>query len=363
MLADRVLAVIDEVERRGLAAIDSGPCGHRSTSGRWSSRCTRSSGWARMIIAWDEDVDRLVVEARSMTFDAGAGESAVREGEELDDEDIPDDAPIGPDVLRVRLTPFMAQQFARRANSVVAGGRPVCPYLRRCPRTDRPLLSPRLRRPGPLAVIQCRASTQVKEWSMRQTFKAHRGLPHRRARGDRPGCAGERSQRARSRCRRCWVATRARCWSPMRPVAGGSSSSSSRPARSSAPPTRTAPGRSWARSWTCSSKVNDPRQSGSNERGLLGLAFHPEYQANGRFYVNYTRAGSGGKNGDTVVAEYRRQSAGKADPSSAAHPDGGEPAGRQPQRRPHGLRARRAAVHRRSVTAAEPATPTATARS
>ena len=71
-----------------------------------------------LVIAWDEDVDRLIVEARSMTFDAGAGESAVRDSEDLDEDDIPDDAPIGPDVLRVRLTPFMAQQFARRANSV-----------------------------------------------------------------------------------------------------------------------------------------------------------------------------------------------------------------------------------------------------
>ncbi len=41
---------------------------------------------------------------------------------------------------------------------------------------------------------------------------------------------------------------------------------------------------------------------GGGERGLLGLAFHPDYASNGRFYVNYTRA----SDGDTVVAEYRR---------------------------------------------------------
>ena len=63
-------------------------------------------------------------------------------------------------------------------------------------------------------------------------------------------------------------------------------------------------------------RVNDPTQGGNNERGLLGLAFHPDYQRNGRFYVNYTRAGSGSKKGDTVVAEYRRATAGKADPAS-----------------------------------------------
>jgi glucose/arabinose dehydrogenase len=52
------------------------------------------------------------------------------------------------------------------------------------------------------------------------------------------------------------------------------------------------------------------------ERGLLGLAFHPRYRQNGRLYVNYTRAGSGAAEGDTVIAEYRRLDAGRADPSS-----------------------------------------------
>lgn len=38
------------------------------------------------------------------------------------------------------------------------------------------------------------------------------------------------------------------------------------------------------------------------ERGLLGLAFHPDYHHNGRFFVNYTRK----PDGATVVAEYHR---------------------------------------------------------
>jgi glucose/arabinose dehydrogenase len=37
------------------------------------------------------------------------------------------------------------------------------------------------------------------------------------------------------------------------------------------------------------------------ERGLLGLAFHPQYRANGRLFVNYTRR----PDGATVVAEYQ----------------------------------------------------------
>lgn len=36
------------------------------------------------------------------------------------------------------------------------------------------------------------------------------------------------------------------------------------------------------------------------EQGLLGLAFHPDYAGNGRFYVNYTN-----RTGATVIAEFR----------------------------------------------------------
>lgn len=37
------------------------------------------------------------------------------------------------------------------------------------------------------------------------------------------------------------------------------------------------------------------------EQGLLGLAFHPQYSANGRFFVDYTRQ----PDGATVISEYR----------------------------------------------------------
>ncbi|MHC4414980.1 MAG: PQQ-dependent sugar dehydrogenase [Planctomycetota bacterium] len=42
-----------------------------------------------------------------------------------------------------------------------------------------------------------------------------------------------------------------------------------------------------------------PNISGNDERGLLGLAFHPDYQNNGFFYVNYTNLAS-----DTVIRRY-----------------------------------------------------------
>lgn len=52
--------------------------------------------------------------------------------------------------------------------------------------------------------------------------------------------------------------------------------------------------------------------SNSNEQGLLGLAFHPQYGENGRFFVNYTD-----KNGDTVIARFQVSSdPNAADPNS-----------------------------------------------
>lgn len=49
------------------------------------------------------------------------------------------------------------------------------------------------------------------------------------------------------------------------------------------------------------------------EEGMLGLAFHPDYAANGRFYVSLTNLA-----GDTEIREYRRSATdpGRADPAS-----------------------------------------------
>jgi glucose/arabinose dehydrogenase len=52
--------------------------------------------------------------------------------------------------------------------------------------------------------------------------------------------------------------------------------------------------------------------SGSNEQGLLGLAFHPDYESNGLFFVNYTDL-----NGDTVISRFQVSAdANVADPAS-----------------------------------------------
>ena len=46
--------------------------------------------------------------------------------------------------------------------------------------------------------------------------------------------------------------------------------------------------------------ISDHVGADSSERGLLGLAFHPQYKQNGTFYVNYTD-----RNGNTVIARFQ----------------------------------------------------------
>ena len=55
--------------------------------------------------------------------------------------------------------------------------------------------------------------------------------------------------------------------------------------------------------------------SSGNEQGLLGLAFHPDYESNGRLFVAYTARDSA-----NTVAEYR---------VSASNPDAADPASRK----------------------------------
>ena len=70
-------------------------------------------------LAWDVERRQVVIEARAMR-------EGDQEGEDEEDE-MPDDDPNGPDLLRVRIPPAMADSFVRRAGRVVAAGRPPCP--------------------------------------------------------------------------------------------------------------------------------------------------------------------------------------------------------------------------------------------
>lgn len=68
-----------------------------------------------MALAWDATTERIVIEAQPLTDEGGFAE-------------VPDQAPEGPDLLRVRVEPARARDFIRRAASLVAAGRPSCPF-------------------------------------------------------------------------------------------------------------------------------------------------------------------------------------------------------------------------------------------
>ena len=57
--------------------------------------------------------------------------------------------------------------------------------------------------------------------------------------------------------------------------------------------------------------INSRVINSGGEQGLLALAFHPNYTANGFFYVNYIN-----NSGDTVISRFTRSSENAADPNS-----------------------------------------------
>jgi uncharacterized repeat protein (TIGR03847 family) len=68
-----------------------------------------------MALAWDATGERVVIEAQTESED----------GEYVE---LPDDAPDGPDLLRVRMDGQEARAFVRRAQALVVAGRPPCPF-------------------------------------------------------------------------------------------------------------------------------------------------------------------------------------------------------------------------------------------
>jgi uncharacterized repeat protein (TIGR03847 family) len=117
LLGERMLLVLGELERRGLMAIEVTP--PTCTDGRLPYPAHEEFRVGMLTIAWDNDSSRVVVEAMAVVPEAGAGESAPPPGPAPGSEDPDeDDDPMGPDVLRLRLSPAMAQRFARQARRV-----------------------------------------------------------------------------------------------------------------------------------------------------------------------------------------------------------------------------------------------------
>jgi uncharacterized repeat protein (TIGR03847 family) len=113
LLAQRLLQVLGELERRGLLAIEAGTLTRRQDEHPEEPTHVEFRV-GTLTIGWDNDASRVVVEAYALVFEAGAGESALAADVEPDEE-TPDDDPLGPDLLRIRLAPDVALRFARQA--------------------------------------------------------------------------------------------------------------------------------------------------------------------------------------------------------------------------------------------------------
>jgi uncharacterized repeat protein (TIGR03847 family) len=68
-----------------------------------------------MALSWDPARERVVIEAQPE--DEG--------GEYVE---APDESDDGPDLMRVRIEPSQAHEFVRRAERLIAAGRPPCPF-------------------------------------------------------------------------------------------------------------------------------------------------------------------------------------------------------------------------------------------
>ncbi len=115
VLADRLEELLEEVRRRGAGEVPRVAPRELEDTAPLDAPVEEEFRVGTMGLAWDGEVDRVVVEA------LGPQEAEGEEVEPLAD------AEEGPDALRVRLTAEMARAFVTRAQRVVAAGRPPCP--------------------------------------------------------------------------------------------------------------------------------------------------------------------------------------------------------------------------------------------
>lgn len=113
LLAEQLTELLDELARRGVAPEPEEPAGPDVDTSPLDLPIEEEFRVAAIALGWDPRSGRVVVEAQA------AGETGAVAGFS-DTED-------GPDAVRVLLAPDRARSFARRAERLVAAGRPPCP--------------------------------------------------------------------------------------------------------------------------------------------------------------------------------------------------------------------------------------------
>jgi uncharacterized repeat protein (TIGR03847 family) len=122
VLAERLGALLDELDVRGIAAADETPAVAAPTDGTLDDEpldepLNEAFRAGSLTLGWDGGAERVLVEARAQDED----------GEAIDPDDDDEEDEEGPDLLRVRMTASAARTFVARAANVVASGRPPCP--------------------------------------------------------------------------------------------------------------------------------------------------------------------------------------------------------------------------------------------
>jgi hypothetical protein len=98
-----------------LEAVDAPSESAPTDDAGWRSRSSSCSGSGRWRWRGIPGSRAIVIEAQTPTED---GEYA----------ELPDEVDEGPDLLRVRIDAPAARSFVRRAEALVASGRPACPF-------------------------------------------------------------------------------------------------------------------------------------------------------------------------------------------------------------------------------------------
>ena len=115
VLAERLEQLLEEVRRRGVGEVPAVVPVELEDTAPLDAPVEEEFRVGTMGLAWDGDDDRVVVEAL-----------APSESEEVEVEPL-SETDEGPDALRVRITAAAARAFVKRAQRVVAAGRPPCP--------------------------------------------------------------------------------------------------------------------------------------------------------------------------------------------------------------------------------------------
>jgi uncharacterized repeat protein (TIGR03847 family) len=123
-LAERVDEMLDEIVRTsaGASSVPAVSPVELDDSGPLEQPIEEEFRVGTMALAWDNAAEQVVMEIFSVEASA-EDEEGEGEGEEA----VANDDDTG-EVLEVHLTPASARAFAKRANSVVAAGRPSCPF-------------------------------------------------------------------------------------------------------------------------------------------------------------------------------------------------------------------------------------------